>query len=131
MKKIDETVRRMTLYIASWTAVFSLLMQAVFLCIGQWDYTVLLGNLWSGFFAVLNFLLMGITVQKAIEKSEQDAKTMIKASQSLRMVMQVAIAAIGAALPIMNIFAVLIPLFFPRIAVMLRPLFDRKNGGES
>lgn len=131
MKKIDETVRRMTLYIASWTAVFSLLMQAVFLCIGQWDYTVLLGNLWSGFFAVLNFLLMGITVQKAIEQSEQDAKTMIKASQSLRMVMQVAVAAIGAALPIMNIFAVLIPLFFPRIAVMLRPLFDRKNGGES
>lgn len=131
MKKIDETVRRMTLYIASWTAVFSLLMQAVFLCIGQWDYTVLLGNLWSGFFAVLNFLLMGITVQKAIEQSEQDAKTMIKASQSLRMVMQVAIAAIGAALPIMNIFAVLIPLFFPRIAVMLRPFFDRKNGGES
>ena len=131
MRKIDETVRRMTLYIASWTAVFSVLMQAVFLCIGKWDYTVLLGNLWSGFFAVLNFLLMGMTVQKAVEKKEEDARTMIKASQSLRMVMQVAIAAIGAALPIMNIWAVLIPLFFPRIAVMLRPLFDRTNGGES
>lgn len=131
MKKINETVRRETLYITAWTAIFSLLMQAVFLCVGKWDYTVLLGNIWSGFFAVLNFLLMGITVQSAVEKKPEDAKTMIKGSQSLRMVMQVAIAAIGAALPIMNIWSVLIPLFFPRIAIMLRPLFDRKNGGES
>ena len=131
MEKIDETVRRETLYIAAWVLIFSLLMQAVFLCIGYWDYTVLLGNLWTGLFAVLDFLLLGITVQKAVQKKEEDARTMIKASQSLRMVMKVAIAAIGAALPFMNIWSVLIPLFFPRIALMLRPLFNRKNGGES
>ncbi len=131
MKKIDETVRRETLYIAFVTVILSALMQAVFLCIGRWDYTVLLGNVWTAFFAVLDFLLLGITVQKAVDKKEEDARTMIKASQSLRMLMKVAIAAIGAALPFMNIWAVLIPLFFPRIAIMLRPLIKRKNGGEN
>ncbi len=46
--KIDAIVRRETIYIAVWVGILSLLMEAVFLIIGKWDYTVLLGNLLSG-----------------------------------------------------------------------------------
>lgn len=55
--KIDATVRRETIYIAVWVGILSLLMEAVFLIIGKWDYTVLLGNLLSG--AVVQLCLRG------------------------------------------------------------------------
>ena len=55
MKKIDATVLKETKYILFWALILSALMQAVFLIIRQWDYTVLLGNLLSGGSAVLNF----------------------------------------------------------------------------
>ena len=58
---------------------------------------------------------------------EKDARTRLRGSQNLRMLMQLAIAALGAALPWFNMYAVLIPLFFPRIAVAARPMFDKKK----
>lgn len=127
MPQLDPTVKKETLYIACWVAILSVLMQAVFLVIGKWDYTVLLGTLWGGAAAIANFLLMGLTVQKAVLKDEKDAKNLIRTSQTLRMFGQVAIAVIGAAIPIFNIIAVVIPLLFPRIAVSLRPLFTKAS----
>jgi hypothetical protein len=44
MKKIEPVVYKETLNIAIWTLILSAIMQAVFLVIGKWDYTVLLGN---------------------------------------------------------------------------------------
>lgn len=132
MKKVDSTVRKETLYITAWVVVFSVIMQAVFLIIGKWDYTVLLGNLLGGGIAVLNFFLMGITVQKAVTKEEKDAKNTMKISQGLRSLLLLIIAAIGIALPWFNIWTTIIPLFFPRVAIAIRPVLDMKKskGGE-
>ena len=55
MKPVDKAVRQMTVYVAGWTLVFSLLMQAVFLVGGWWNLTVLFGNLLGGAAAVSNF----------------------------------------------------------------------------
>ena len=51
MKKINKVIWLETFYIAAWTLIFSMLMQAVFLVI-DWDYTVLLGNLLGAFAGV-------------------------------------------------------------------------------
>ena len=72
--KVDKTVKKETLYIAALSGVLSLLMQAVFLVIGQWHFSVFLGNLWGYAAAVGNFFLMGLTVQKAVLKDEEEAK---------------------------------------------------------
>ena len=127
MKKIDPAVTRETRYIALWVLVLSAVLQAVFLVLNKWDYTVLLGNALSGITAILNFFLMGLAVQSAVLKDEKDAATAMRASQSLRMFMTFAIAAIGVLLPCFHTVAVLIPLFFPRIAVALRPQFNKKD----
>ncbi len=124
MQKIDKTVRKETVYIAAWVAVFSVLMQAVFLILNRWDYTVLLGNLLGAVAAVGNFFVMGLSVQSAIQKEEKAAKATLKASQSLRMFALFAIAAIGVLLPCFHSIAMLLPLLFPRIAIALRPLFN-------
>lgn len=130
MKPVDKAVRQMTVYVAGWTLVFSLLMQAVFLVGGWWNLTVLFGNLLGGAAAVGNFFLMGLTVQNAVQKEEKDAKQLMKASQSGRLLLLLGVAVIGAAIPAaFNLWATLLSLFFPRLAVMLRPLF--KNGGDT
>lgn len=127
MKKVDPAVKRETRYIAMWVLVLSVVMQAVFLILRKWDYTVLLGNTLSGVAAVFNFFLMGLAVQGAVLKDEKDAATAMKASQSLRMFMLFTVAAVGVLLPCFHTVAVLAPLFFPRIAVALRPQFDKKD----
>lgn len=127
MKKVDQAVQRETMYIAYSVLILSLLMEAVFLIIGQWDYTVLLGNLLSAGTAVLNFFLMGLTIQAATQMDEQAAKNRMKLSQSLRMLLLFAAATVGVLAPCFHIAAVLIPLFFPRIAILFRPLFMKKD----
>lgn len=127
MSKVDPTVLKETKYIACWVLVLSVFMQAVFLIIGQWDYRVLLSNLFSGIICVLNFFLMGLTVQKALPKEPDAAKTAIKASQLYRMLMLIATVILGAALSCFQLWATVIPLFFSRIAVSFRPLFDKKQ----
>lgn len=133
MKKINETVKKETLYIAVFTVIFSVITEAVFLILGKWDLTVLCGNLFSAFVTVLNFFLMGITVQHAVEKDEKGAASLMKMSQSLRTVMLFAAAAVGVLLPCFNTVAVIVTLFFPRIAILLRPVVDkfRVGGGTN
>lgn len=127
MIKIDEVVKKETIYITAFVGVLSVLMQAVFLILSKWDYTVLLGNLLSGAASVLNFLFLGISVQKAVLKSEEDAKKTMQASRAYRMLFMVVVVLIGVNAPCFSLWAVLIPLFFPRIAISFRPLFDKKN----
>lgn len=131
--KIDKTVRQETVYIAAGTLILSALMQAVFLIIGKWDYTVLLGNILGAIGAVMNFFLMGLTVQSAVSKDANEAKQKMKASQALRTLFLLIIALLGGILPCFQIFAVLIPLFFPRITIMFRCVSLKKSqdgGGE-
>ena len=126
MGKIDAVVKKETKYIACWVIIFSLITQAVFLVIGRWDISVLFGNILSGTIGVLNFFLMGITVQKAVVKEEKDAKTLIKLSQTYRMFMVLILVGLGIYLPWLNNWTVVIPLLFPRIAILIRPLIIKK-----
>ena len=122
VNKIDPTVIRETRFIAAVVLILSALMQAVFLVIGKWDYTVLLGNLYGVLLAVGNFFLMGLTVQKCLTLEPDDAKKKMKFSQQMRMLMLLVLCMIGAALSCFNTVALLVPQFFPRIGVMIRGL---------
>ena len=123
--KIDATVLKETRYIAMWVLIFSVLMQAVFLVLGKWNYTVLFGNLLSDAVLVGNFFLMGITVQRALEKEEKDAKATMKVSQLYRLLLLAAVLAVGVALPVFDTWAVVIPVIFPRLAIALRPFLGK------
>ena len=127
MMKVDQTVLKETKYIAFSVLILSALLQAVFLIIGEWDYTVLLGNILSGAVAILNFFLMGITVQAAVAKEEKQAKNTMKVSQTMRTLTLFAAAALGVLLPCFHTLTSLLPLFFPRIAIAFRPLFIKKE----
>lgn len=122
--KVDKTVKQETLYVLAGTIILSVLMEAVFLILNRYSYTVLFGNLLGGGIAVLNFFLMGLTLQKSLADNDLElSKKRMKASQSFRFLMLVIAAILGGVLPyIFNIIAVVIPFFFPRIIVTIRGL---------
>lgn len=130
MAKVDPIVKRETGYIALLVFLLSLLMQAVYLIIGYWNYTVLLANLLSDVIAVGNFFLMGLSVQRATEQSEDASRNTVRLSQGLRFLLLFALLAVGVSLPCFDTVALLIPLFFPRIAVMLRPFIGKKDSSS-
>ena len=117
--------------VAAGTAVLSILLNAVFLIIGKWDLTVLFGNLLGAGAAILNFFLMGITVQASIGKEEKDIKTRVRLSMIFRELFLLGVAVLGVLIPsVFNIYALLISLFFPRIVIMFRPKFNLPGDGD-
>ena len=121
-KKVDPTVKAETRFIALVVLILLALMEAVFLIIGKWDYTVLLGGLYGAAIAVGNFFLMGLTVQKCLTLEPDEAKKRMKLSQQGRLMLMRVLSMIGAALPCFNTVALLVPQFFPRIGVTIRGL---------
>ena len=130
MGRIDATVRKESIYMAGWIILLSVLMEAVFLIIGKWDYTVICGNLLGGAAAFADFFLLGLTVQKAVDMEQKQAASFMKLSQMLRMLMVFVAAVLGVLLKCFNMWSSLIPLFFVRIAILFRPLFS-KDGPEN
>lgn len=134
LKKINPTVLKETGYIAIWVLILSAFLQAVFLVAGRWvpalkwDLDVLFGNLLTAAASIGNFFLMGLAVQKAVEKDEKGAKAHMRVSQVYRTLALAAVVAVGVVF--FNIWSTIIPVFFPRIAIAFRPLFDKKNDSE-
>ena len=94
--KIQEATKRETLHIAAGTLAFSAVMNGVFALLGRWDLTVLWGTLLGGGFAVLNFFLLGLTVQKmAGDPNEKKGKLVLQLSYSLRMLATLAVVVLG------------------------------------
>lgn len=128
MKKIDSTVLKETAFVASMTFILSVLLQAVFLVAGKWDYTVLLGNVLGAAAGIGNFFLMGLTVQSSLGLEVKDAKSRMKLSQMLRTLLMFAVAVVGYIVPVFNLITVVIPFLFPRIAVTVRAIMIKKQG---
>lgn len=132
MVKPDKTVIKETAFMAVFSLIGSVLMQAVYLIIGKWTLPALYGNLLGFAAAILNFFLMGLSVQYSCSKDEKQAANFMKLSQVLRMFMLFGVAVLGATLKCFSVVTVLIPLYFPRIAVMFRQSFMKKrNGGDA
>lgn len=127
MKKLDKTIIRETVYISIWVLIFSVLMQAVYLIISKWDYTVLLGNLLGDAAAILNFFLLGLTVQKVTGKEGDKVKATMRFSQVYRLLGMAAVIILGIVLPCFEMWSVIISaVLFARIAILIRPLFNNK-----
>jgi len=85
------------------------------------DYRVILAGIVGGGIAVLNFFLMGITVQKVAEtEDEQAAVRKMRTSYTYRMLLQGIWAVLSIVLPCFQFAAGLIPLLIPGAAIKAR-----------
>jgi len=125
---IDPAIKRDIKYIAMVVVILTVLMEAIFLIIGKWNVTVLFGGLLGAATAMLNFVLMALGVQKSLEKEEKDAKSAMKVSHSMRMLMMVVICAIAAMLPgVFNLAATVVPLLFPSVGARFHGKLVKDN----
>ena len=127
---MDPVVKKETGYISLWVIVLSILMEAVFLIIGEWKLLeVLVGNLGGAAAAVGSYLLLAVTVSKAVSSGKpEEAAKRVKASAGLRLIGMGGICALFIGVLHTNVYATVIPLLFPRIGLMFRPAIDRKRG---
>ncbi len=127
---LAPAIRKETMRVALYVVIGVAVMLVVFAILHAkfperipFDYTVILGGVCGGIVAVLNFFLMGITVQKVTDtEDEADARAMMKASYSRRMLMQGCWVVLAIILPCFQFAAGLIPLLFPGIGIKIANL---------
>lgn len=124
---IQPAVKRETMRVAAFTAAGTVVMIALF-ALGRaiwldyvpFDWRVILGGVGGCIVAVLNFFLMGLTVQKvAAQEDEERARLIMKSSYSRRTLMQLLWIILAIALPCFQFAAGIIPLFFPSLGIKL------------
>ena len=87
MPGMDPAVKKETGYIAVWVILLSVIMEAVFLVIRQWDLSVLFGNLGGAAAATGSFFLLALTVSRAVSSGKPEAAAQrVKASAGLRLI---------------------------------------------
>lgn len=134
--KPQQALVRETGHIAAGCGILCAAMLAVFAVCGQLGFPAVLGALLGGGWAVLNFYLMGLGVQKAAADPAR-SKQIIQFSYSMRMLGMVVVLILGFTLPWLHWLAVLLPQLFPRITIgamqvmgMYTPAPAPAEGGE-
>lgn len=130
---IQPAIKKETKNVAVSTAIGVVIMWVVFAILHgvmpekvPFDYTVILGGLFGGFVAVLNFFLMGLTVQKvASMEDEKDAKAFMKNSYSKRMLVQMVWVIVAIAAPCFQFVAGMVPLLFPGMGIKIRGILKK------
>lgn len=131
MNKVDSTIKTETKNIAKVVLILSALLEAVYLIIGQWNYTVLLGNLLGGGAGILNFFLMGLGLQSAIKKDVADAKTTVKFSHTYRFIILGAVMVIGIFVPVFDMVSTIASVFFSSFGIYIRFFLMKKKGVQN
>lgn len=128
--KIEQAVKTETRRIAIGVACMGVVMLVVFAVLNRLDYTVLLGVLLGCGYAILNFFLMALAVQRSVAReTPEESRAVIQRSYTRRLILLAAVIIVGVKVPYFNWISTIVPLFFPRITifVMTLPIFKRKG----
>ena len=133
---IEEAVARERAMLAPVRAQADLVLDTSAFSAAKLRSTLL--TLLGGGFAVLNFFLLGLTVQKmAGDPNEKKGKLVLQLSYSLRMLATLAVGVLGVKLACFSWVATVIPLLFPRLTIlamqilgMYKPPKNKEGGDE-
>ena len=121
--KLSPGVKQETLHIAEGTAVGVVLMLAVFALLHKLSLWVVFSGVLGGILAVLNFFLLGLTVQKVAQgEDEGRGRKWMQFSYNVRMLLLVVWLIVAISVPALNWVAALIPLLMPRVTIALMQL---------
>ena len=138
--KLQSASQKEVKHIACGTAAGGVLLVAVMFAlsrfgVGTFDYRVITGAIGGSIVAVINFALMCMTIQRAVNIGEQKAmKAFIQGSYNGRLLLQAGWIVAAYLMPWVNVFAAAIPLLFPTLTIFylqsrgkLVTPSDRKN----
>lgn len=128
--KLDKTVKKETGIVLLGTVILSAVMVGIFALVGRFDYTVVTGAAYGSALAVLNFFLMGLTVQSAVNAEKDAAKKKIQLSYTVRSFALVVLLGVGVYLPYFHWLPVLASALFPRITIFFRSFMLKKQNAD-
>lgn len=118
--KIAPAVKKETGHIALGTTLGVAIMLLVFLLLHQFTLGVLVSGIIGGAVAVLNFFILGLTVQKvAAGENEERGRKWMQFSYNMRMLVMVLWLILALAVPFFNWVAALVPLLMPRLTIAM------------
>ncbi|MEG0571323.1 MAG: ATP synthase subunit I [Oscillospiraceae bacterium] len=123
MKIIFDELKKIIICLA----VLCSLCIVVAAAMNKLDYTCFLGLLLGSVFMVLNFALLGTTIEKAIIKTPKSAKRFMILHYSLRFILTGIIIFIGFKADYLNGICVCVPLFAPKLTYFAIGFFDFFN----
>ena len=118
-EKPQQSIVKETKRIAVGTVIMLVAMLAVYAVLGKFTVGVLLGGLLGSAYAIFNFFMLGMTLQKAASMTDQQMAHMkVRSSYSTRMIGMLVLAVVAFALPFVEGIPCLIALLFPRATIL-------------
>ena len=124
--KIQKTVWQETGRIALGLLICGVLEIAVYLLLSRFDASVLLGVLLGSFFSLLNFFLLCVSVQKAMDKTEGQAKY-LQRIYLLRMMMIIAVLTAAYLIEPVDLIATCVPFVADKAVIYIVKLMENKK----
>lgn len=119
-EKPQQSIVKETKRIAVGTVIMLVVMLAIYAVLGKFTVGVLLGGLLGSAYAIFNFFMLGMTLQKAASMTDQQMAHMkVRSSYSTRMIGMLILAVVAFALPFVEGIPCLIALLFPRATIFV------------
>lgn len=142
--KPDFAVRHETARVAAGVFLLVAVMLAVYALIGRFSLPVLFGGLYTGCLTVLNFFVMGLTVQGVTERAAEkerteqeladltiEMKNRMKVSYNLRMIALFALLVLGIAVFKFDPLSTILPIVFPTVVIRVLQIMEARRSSVS
>lgn len=129
MKKnqpVYEEMRSLAPYFLVISGIYMAVTLVIFFVM-NFDYSVPIGALYGIIITTANFWTLGKSAQSSLRRSEKKANTYMSRMYAFRYLGLFLLLTIGALAPFINLAASVIPLFFTRIAIILREFKNSKE----
>ena len=140
----DSAVRRETARVAAGVFALVAVMLAVYAVIGKFSVPALLGGVYTGLLTVVNFFIMGMTVQGITDRAAEKARTeqeiaeltlemknRMKLSYNLRMIALFALMVVGISVFKFDPIATILPILFPTIVIRVLQIMEARRPSVS
>ncbi|MEY8356106.1 ATP synthase subunit I [Lachnospiraceae bacterium 54-53] len=117
--KLQQAVKKETIHITYGVCGLGVIVLLAFVLSGRFDLPVFFGLALGGLVSIANFLLLGITVQKAAKSSSDKGRYLIRLSYSVRILLLGIYIFFAMKTPWLNPVTAIAALFFPRITIAI------------
>lgn len=121
-KQTVKDIRNIMIGVAACDAV----MAIVFMALGKLTPGVFYGILLTLVFTFITYLHLARSINKATAMTE-GGQAFLQRSYTVRLLLQAACAVIAAKAPFIDVYAGIIPLFFPRIALYIMGFLENRK----
>ena len=125
-----QELRAMLPWLLAINVAYFAVLTALFFASGL-DYSLLLGGVWGNIAGVGNFWLMGVTAENALRRGSKSAQRYMNTLYCVRYLGLFLVMTAAGLLPFIDLITAAVPLFFPRIIITVKALWETRTSRKS